>query len=107
MLIRSRPPRPPPPARRQILPRRLSLGFADSVMIFQADGVDNIVIQHVSDDVIEASDSIQQALAEYWPDSVELNTLPTVGSYVAARYPDGSGFYRCLVLSIDGKQLRS
>lgn len=100
-LIRSKPPRPPPPARRQIPSRSLGIDFADHVMIFRADGVDDIIVQHVSEDVVASSESIQGALASYWPDGIRLTSLPAVGSYVAAEYPGGSGFYRSRVLSVN------
>ena len=97
----SRPPRPPPPIQRQIGSRPLETGFCDDVMPFHVEDLDHIYVQLVKLQVVDSCDTIQQALAEYFPTSTKLKMLPAPGSYVAAFWKEGEGLFRARVKSAD------
>lgn len=87
---------------RNIAPPNWEAGFSCDVMPIIAEDMDCIYVQAVTDEIVELTSKIRTELNEYLPNSISLSTVPVVGSYVAAVFPDDGELYRAQIIETTG-----
>lgn len=97
--------KPVQPAQREIKARSWAPGFSGEVVVIGAEDLDKICVQEVSDEVAKFTELISKTLMDSFPKSPQLTTIPSVGTYVAAVYPEDGEIYRGLVTGVSGDSI--
>lgn len=90
---------------REIQTRKLEPGSSVDVMVYVAEDVDRIYVQVVDTDTVVLSNVIQEELTAFFPTSPEIKAIPSVGTYVAALFPEDGVVYRARITEIKGEAI--
>ncbi len=99
----SLPQQPAPPL--EIKHRPLEAGFSGDVAVSVVEGLDRIFAQLVSDEAYAALTKVEEILNGLFQNTKTPETVPAIGTYVAAIYTEDQGIYRARVTAVDGNKL--
>lgn len=90
---------------REIVPLEWNVGFSCDVMPFVAENVDCIYVQSVTEETVNSVTKLQEELNSVFRTSPKLETIPDVGTFVAAIFPVDEAYYRAKITEINGESI--
>ena len=90
---------------REIHPLKWQSDITHSVVVSNATSLDSIWVQPLTEELLKETDEIQFVVNDLSPKASAFQSIPAVGSYVAAIFPDDECFYRAKIRSVSGSSI--